>query len=74
MKVFIFDRVMYLTNREHHSGGLVIIARDVKHAKELLRSDKDINVTKEEWLKAEVYRLAEDAKPKFWIMPDAGCC
>jgi len=74
MKVFIFERIEKLTYNWHPEGGLVIIAADIEAAKELIKSDKEIQPTNEEWRHVEIYELKENVTPKFWVMQDAGCC
>jgi len=74
MKIFVFKRIDKCSDRYHEEGGLVIIAKDVEHAKELLKTDKSIEVTDKEWETVESFALADNVEPKFWAMPDAGCC
>lgn len=75
MKVFIFDRISQVSGNWHPEGGLVIIAKDIEHAKKLIEGDKNIKPCKKEWEFVETYDLKDKkATPKFWVMPDAGCC
>jgi hypothetical protein len=74
MKIYVFERVGKVSNNYHEEGGLVIIANDIEHAKELINKTDDIDVTDDEWSKVESYELAENVEPKIWAMPDAGCC
>jgi len=74
MKVFIFEVIDKVSGSYHEGGGLVIVANDIEHAKELISADSQIAVTEEEWSKVEYYELTEKVEPKFWTMPDAGCC
>lgn len=74
MKIFVFDYVDCLTGAYHNGGGLVIISENEDKAKELLSDDKCINITDKEWEDVESFDLAGDVEPKFWVMPDAGCC
>ena len=74
MKIFIFESVCKLTDRHHGSGGLAIIAEDKEKAIQLISEDSDIKILDEEWESVEIFELKEDAKPKYWIFPDAGCC
>lgn len=74
MKIIIFEYVEQLTGRYHCDGGLVIIARDVERAKELISKDKYINPTQEEWEKAFIYELKEKQEERYFVFPDAGCC
>ncbi len=74
MKIFIFNRIEKCSSNYHEEGGLVIIANDTEHAKELISSDDAIVVTDEEWSEVESFELLESVSPKIWVMPDAGCC
>ena len=74
MKIFVFQRIDTCSDNYHEEGGLVVIAKDVEHAKELLKTDNAISVTDEEWKNVESFALADNVEPKFWVMPDAGCC
>ena len=75
MKIFIFEQVEQLTDNYHGGGGLVIIAESEEHAKELIKADKYINPSDEEWWSAAVYRLDEyNISPTYYVFPDAGCC
>lgn len=74
MKIFVFEYLGQVSDNYHCGGGLVIIARDIEHAKEIISSDESISIKEEDWEKVESFNLADDVEPKFWVMPDAGCC
>ena len=74
MKIFVFERIDKCSDNYHEEGGLVVIAKDVEQAKELLKTDNSIEVTDEEWQNVESFALVDNVEPKFWVMPDAGCC
>ena len=74
MKIYVFGRIDKCSDNYHAEGGLVVIAKDVEHAKELLKNRNSIEVTDEEWEDVESFALADNVEPKFWVMPDAGCC
>lgn len=76
MKIFIFPYIDQLTCNYHPEGGMVIVAKDEEHAKELISSDENIRLTEEEWSEVVVYDLAEGQKTttEMFIFPDAGCC
>ena len=74
MKIYVFERIDKCSDNYHEEGGLVVIAKDVEHAKELLKTDNSIEVTDKEWEDVESFALADNVEPKFWVMPDAGCC
>lgn len=74
MKIFVFERINKCSDNYHKEGGLVVIAKDIEHAKELLKRDNSIHVTEDEWKDVESFTLTDNVEPKFWVMPDAGCC
>jgi hypothetical protein len=74
MKIFIFEYVAKCSENYHSGGGVVIIAEDVESAKELISTDEYITITDEEWESAEMFNISDVIKPKYWVMPDAGCC
>lgn len=74
MKIYVFERIDKCSDYYHEEGGLVVIAKDIEHAKELLKTDDSIKVTDKEWEDVESFALADNVEPKFWVMPDAGCC
>lgn len=74
MKVFIFNCIDEVSNSYHSGGGLVIIAEDIEHAKNVIGKDKYINPTEDDWKDVEVFELKKKTEPKYWVMPDAGCC
>ena len=74
MKIFIFKNNNQVSERYHSDGGLVIIAKDKRHANKIISVDKDIYISEDEWKTVEKYDLKNDQVPKFWVMPNAGCC
>ena len=74
MKLFLLVRVEKCTDQYHTDGGLVIVARDIEAAKELLKSDTNINISDDEWKYVITYELAKKYTQEFFIMPDSGCC
>ena len=74
MKIFIFENIGNVSSNYHPEGGLVIIADDIDAAKELIKSNPSIIITDNEWEGVESFELAELVEPKYWVMPDAGCC
>lgn len=74
MKIFIFNRIKKCSCNYHEEGGLVIIAESIEHAKELIKQDKCISISAREWKNVESFDLIGNIEPKFWVMPDAGCC
>lgn len=74
MKIYIFKYIDQVSNREHSGGGLVIIAKDIESAIGLVAVDKSIEITDKDWSQVESYELNENAEPKYWVMPDSGCC
>lgn len=89
MNVYVFKEVEQLTDNYHNEGGLVVIARDKNHVKELIKETNkiswddsddftlicaDISLTDEEWAEVAIYPTTDDAKPRVFVFPDAGCC
>ena len=87
MKVYIFKEVEQLTDNYHEGGGLVVVAKDKEHVKELIKwaneydkwdethlKDAEIALTEKEWEGVIVYPTNDDAKANVFVFPDAGCC
>jgi hypothetical protein len=76
MKIFILQRVQCCNAINYHSeGGIVIIAKDINHAKEMIKNSQNSRVDDDEWETAEIFELkGKNINPKFWLMEDAGCC
>ena len=75
MKVIIIAHVGQLTYSYHSDGGIVFVARDLDHAKELASTDEAIEITDEEWSSRVEYELLDDdVNPKMFVFPDSGCC
>ena len=74
MKIFIFETISQCSSRHHSKGGLVIIADDINAAKQLISGNKYISITDKEWEGVESFELSQTVTPKYWVMPDAGCC
>jgi hypothetical protein len=69
MKIFIWERVSYLTDNYHHEGGCAVIAENLESARKTLPEDCQAQ-TEEPDLISEI----EHKEPKTFIFPDAGCC
>ena len=75
MKIFIFEYINQVSGNYHSGGGLVIIAESKEKAIELIADNKHIRPDEKEWETVVVYKLADtDIQPKYFVMPDAGCC
>ena len=74
MKIYIFEYINQLTNSYHTEGGLVVIAKDKRRAKQIIAMDDFIDISEDEWKKVKVMELAKDYKEECIIFPDAGCC
>jgi len=74
MYVYIFEYIEELTDNWHSDGGLVVIAKSRKQAKELIASKPSMVVTDEEWDSCIVHKLVGNPKPQIFVFPDAGCC
>lgn len=72
--IFIFERIGQLSYNYHSEGGLVIIAKDIDEAKEIIKVDKNIQPTEEDWKEVKVYKLKEEVESRYFTFPDAGCC
>jgi hypothetical protein len=74
MYIFIFEFVCDLTSSYHSGGGLVVIARDEDHVKELVATDRSIKLASDEWASVVKHRLSGKVEPTMYVFPDAGCC
>ena len=74
MKIFIFEGVGNLTYRYHSGGGLVVIAKDTDHVKELTKDYGGLELSSEEWEDCLIYDIQDTAQPQVFVFPDAGCC
>lgn len=77
MNLFILD-VEELTSNFHASGGLVVIASNLRHAKAMIAERREAVgygwvVTDAEWAAADRFKVAA-TKPRLFVFPDAGCC
>lgn len=79
MRVFTL-RAADLTDNYHPSGGLVVVARDETHAREMVDAygsdewDRLTQPTDGEWARASSWEIAGDAEPEVFVYPNAGCC
>lgn len=74
MKIFIFEDINKVSNRYHEEGGLVIVANNKSHAKEMIEKEKYVEVTEKEWEDVIEYDIIGNHEPKLITFPDAGCC
>ncbi len=74
MYIFIFEYVSDLTANYHSGGGLVVIAKDEEHVKELVATDRSIKLDKDEWAAVVKHRLSGKVAPTMYVFADAGCC
>lgn len=84
MKLYILEAVERCTDNYHDGGGLVIIAEDLHHAKQMIEKvnrDRIDNqqshlytITTEQWHGARELILFSPAEPEIIVFPDAGCC
>lgn len=75
MKIYILEDVDQVSDRYHSDGGVVIIAHDLDHAKELVDKTDHLDIKDAEWEKAIAYELSgENIQPEIFIFPNAGCC
>lgn len=74
MTLFVLDNVDELTSRYHTEGGLVVVASDLDAAKALVAATcTEAKITDDEWAAAVQYHV-DDAEPRVFVFPDAGCC
>jgi hypothetical protein len=87
VRLYLFENVENLSNREHPSGGLIVVANDKDHARQLIAASEKqpyhwtekekqgpIEVSDEEWLAVLTYPIDGRAEPRLFAFPDAGCC
>jgi hypothetical protein len=74
MKLFIFESMLQVSDNYHSGGGLVVIAKDEEHVKELIKFDENITIYDNDWKFVKVYDLKNNEEPKIFVFPDAGCC
>ena len=79
MEIYIWERLDSVSENYHKEGGLVVVARDIDHVKELVMEynskfpdpviDFGQNIKH-----CTVYQLSEEVRPWIFVFPDAGCC
>lgn len=74
MKMYVFQYNDQVSENYHSGGGLMVIAKNTEHVKELIEKEEYIKITNDEWQEVIVYELKEDEKPRIFVFPDAGCC
>ncbi len=74
MKIYVFEYLDQVSDSYHSSGGAVIVARDLRHAKKLVADTPYLEIYENDWKNAMVYELASNVEPRVFIFPDAGCC
>lgn len=77
MNIYIWKRLDNVTESYHHEGGLAIVARNLDHAKEVLK--ERIGGYPEDLPNLDVppdavYTLANEEETRVFIFPDRGCC
>jgi|SRR5579875_864282 len=74
MKMFVFQYLEQVSENFHAGGGLIVIAKDEEHVKELILNEEFIEIKDAEWKDVVVYELKNEEKPRIFVFPDAGCC
>lgn len=74
MKVFVWEQVDTVSSYYHEGGGLLIVAKDVARAKELIADHPHAYVSAEEWEQAIIIDAADGEQERLITFPDAGCC
>lgn len=72
MKVFVWEFVDELTNREHNGGGVVVFAETEERARKLANRKKYTKISPEEL--PDAVRDCENGPEQVFRMPNAGCC
>lgn len=75
----VYEDAMEITDSYHAYGSLIVIAKDLKEAKALLKTGYKVSsysderfFPKADFRKAEKYLT--NAPTGVWVFPDAGCC
>ena len=77
MNIYIWKRLNNVTESYHPEGGLAIVARNLDHAKEVLKGSEvgyQENLPNLDTPPDAVYTLANDEEPGVFVFPDQGCC
>ena len=85
MNIYIFENVDHLTENDHKSGGLVIVATSKDSAQQQFdeyakaiatRYEEDCELTEEDWQNANIYHLDDShvVGERMFVFPNAGCC
>jgi Cft2 family RNA processing exonuclease len=73
MRMFVWEYVDGITCNWHDGGGVVVIAKDVDRARELLMATDGVSRT-EFTDEPDFSTSVGTRKEKVFIFPDAGCC
>jgi hypothetical protein len=74
MKMYVFQYNYKVSGNYHEGGGLMVVAENTNHVKEMIEKEEYIEITNEEWQEVVVYELMDNEKPRIFVFPDAGCC
>lgn len=74
MNVYVFERIEKATDNWHEEGGLMVVAKSVERAKEMIEAEPTIEVTDEEWAEVLVIAAHGDTDERLITFPDTGCC
>jgi len=81
MKMYLWERLDQVSENYHCEGGLVVIAKDKKEVKKLIKAKNeaeewgpDIEIKDEEWKDVKIFEMNENNNPEIFYFPDAGCC
>lgn len=76
MNIYIWNHLNHVTNSYHDEGALSVVARNLDHAKELVKARlahledlPDLDTRPD-----AVYTLADTEEPAVFIFPNSGCC
>lgn len=79
MRMFVWENVDNVTTNWHNGGGLMVIARDINHARELIEAElpkacealtKDPDMV----YHVEDALSLDELEAKVVLFPDSGCC
>lgn len=88
-KLFLWDRLDYVTTNWHSEGGLVVVAADEESAKRQIAAAQEKlgrsytldegeptpeMVSAEDWKSVRIFELVNDPEDSLIVFPDAGCC
>ena len=72
-KLYVWEDVATVSDHYHSDGGIVVLARTLKEARQVLKDAyPDAKIKRTE--KPLIMPLADITAPLAWVFPNAGCC